>query len=115
MPPWWVPSAADSKGCGVDGEELAGFIVRNPLAWRIWMMGYESGLAQGHQDERVGMEDLADLIARRKLTLQYCEDRIKKELVNTLTMEEVRRARAATSSGSYRGGPVAWESGGGDE
>lgn len=95
----------------MEEEELAGFIVRNPLAWRIWMMGYETGLAQGHQDERAGMEDLADLIARRQLTLQYCEDQIKKELVNTLTMEEVRRARAATCPGSYRGGPVAWDGG----
>lgn len=48
----------------MDAEDLAGFIVHNRLAWRIWMKGYESGLAQGHQDERTGMDNLADLIAR---------------------------------------------------
>ena len=99
----------------MDEEELAGFITRNSLAWRIWMKGYESGLAQGHDDERVGMDKLADLVARRQRALQDCEHHIKKELANTLSMEEVRRARATTSPGHYRGGPVAWENGGGDE
>ena len=95
----------------MDEEELAVFITSDPLAWRVWMSGYDIGLAHGHRDERAGMESLADLIARRQLTLQDCEQHIKKELANTLTMEEVRRAREATRPGSYRGGPVAWESG----
>ena len=81
------------------------------------MAGYEAGLAQGHEDERAGMGNLADLVARRLLTLQACEQHSRAELVNTLTMEEVRRARAGTRIGDYRGGPVAWEEedGGGDE
>lgn len=99
----------------MDEEELAELIIRNPLAWRIWIKGYEDGLAQGHQDERAGMEDLVERIARRQRALQYCEGHIKKEQANTLTMEDVRRARAATRPGNYLGGPVAWESGGGDE
>ncbi len=69
-----------------------------------------TGLAQGHDDERAGMDDLADLTARRQLTLQYCEQQIKAELANTLTMAEVLRARANTQPGSYRGGPVVWDS-----
>ena len=99
------------------GEELAAFITADPLAWRIWMSGCEAGLRQGHEDERAGMGNLADLVARRLLTLQACEQHSRAELVNTLTMEEVRRARAGTRIGDYRGGPVAWEEedGGGDE
>ncbi len=93
-------------------EELAVFITRDPLAWRVWMSGYEAGLRQGHVDERAGMEDLADLIARRQLTLQDCAAHIKKELVTILSMEEVRHARADTCPGPYQGGPVAWEGGG---
>ncbi len=100
----------------MEGEELAAFITADPLAWRIWMSGYEAGLRQGHDDERAGMENLADLVARRQLILQACEQHSRAELVNTLTMEEVHRARASTRIGSYRGGPVAWEEdGGGDE
>ncbi|MBG0741716.1 hypothetical protein IV500_20375 [Paeniglutamicibacter antarcticus] len=94
----------------MDEEELVAFITADPLAWRIWLAGYESGLARGHDDERNGMENLADLIARRQLTLQACEQHIKAELANTLTMAEVRAARASTRPGSYRGGPVAWDS-----
>ena len=94
-------------------EEFADFITKDPLAWRIWMSGYEAGLRQGHDDERAGMENLADLVARRRLTLQACEQHSRAELVNTLTMEEVRRARAGTRIGSYRGGPVTWEEEGG--
>jgi hypothetical protein len=90
-------------------EELATFIIRDPVAWRIWMNGYEAGLHQGHEDERHGMENLADLIARRQLTLQHCADHIKEEMANTRTMEEVARARASTRIGSYTGGPVPWE------
>lgn len=96
-------------------EELAVFITTDPLAWQIWMAGYETGLRQGHDDERAGMEDLAELIARRQLTLQDCEQHIKKELANTHTMAEVRLARSSARTGSYRGGPVAWEVGGDHE
>ncbi|MCY0905798.1 hypothetical protein [Arthrobacter sp. H14-L1] len=94
----------------MDEEDLAVFITADPLAWRIWLKGYETGLAQGHDDERDGMDNLADLTARRQLTLQDCERHIRAELANTLTMAEVRRARASTRPGSYRGGPVAWDS-----
>ncbi|MCY0903634.1 hypothetical protein [Arthrobacter sp. H14-L1] len=96
-------------------EELAAFITADPLAWRIWMSGYETGLAQGHHDEKTGMDSLADLTARRQLILQDCERHIRAELANTFTMAEVRRARASTVSGSYRGGPVPWDSKGTDE
>ncbi len=94
----------------MEKEELAVFITGDPLAWRIWLAGYETGLAQGHDDERHGMENLADLTARRQFTLQECGEHIKAELANTLTMAEVRRARASTRPGNYRGGPVAWDS-----
>ena len=93
----------------MEGEEQAVFITGDPLAWRIWMAGYESGLRQGHDDERDGMENLADLTARRQLTLQDCGQHIRAELANTFTMAEVRRARASTRPGSYRGGPVVWD------
>ncbi|MBG0741070.1 hypothetical protein IV500_16985 [Paeniglutamicibacter antarcticus] len=93
----------------MDEEELAVFITADPLAWRIWLVGYESGLRQGHDDERNGMDDLADLIARRQLTLQECGEHIRAELANTLTMAEVRAARASTRIGGYRGGPVTWD------
>ncbi len=59
------------------------------------------------------MENLADLIARRQRTLQDCEQHIKEDVANTLTMADVVVARAGTRPGGYRGGPVAWESGGG--
>ena len=96
----------------MEGEELAAFITRDSLAWRIWMAGYETGLRHGHDDERAGMESLVELVARRQLALQDCERHIKKERINTVSMEAVRQARAATRPGNYRGGPVAWESGG---
>jgi len=93
----------------MDAEELAGFIVHNRLAWRIWMKGYESGLVQGHQDERTGMENLADLVARRQLVLAQCRDHVVAERVNTFTMAEVRQARNHTRVGGYTGGAVPWE------
>ena len=95
----------------MDQEQLAAFITRDPLAWRIWMAGYETGLRHGHDDERAGMESLVELVARRQLALQDCERHIKKERINPVSMEEVSQARAATRPGNYRGGPVAWESG----
>lgn len=49
----------------MDEEELAGFITRDALVRRIWMSGYDTGPAQGRKNERAGMEELADLIARR--------------------------------------------------
>lgn len=93
----------------MDGEELAEFITRNPLAWRIWMSGYETGLAQGHQDERAGTEDLADLVARRQLVLEHCQKEIRAERSNTVTMTQVRQARNRTQIGNYAGGPVPWD------
>lgn len=90
-------------------EEIAEFITKNPLAWRIWMTGYEAGLAQGHLDERVSTDELADLTARRILTLRDCEDHIRKTNRNTLTMGEVAKARANTTVGTYQGGPIPWE------
>lgn len=93
----------------MDEEELAVFITRDPVAWRIWMTGYAAGLAHGHQDERAGMEQLADLIARRKIILEQCQEHIVAERANTMTMAEVRKARNNTSIGSYTGGPVPWE------
>ncbi len=93
------------------GEELAAFITADPLARRIWMSGCEAGLRQGHDDERAGMENLADLVARRQLILQACEQHSRAELV-------------APASATTAGGPVTWEEeeeeeeeedGGGDE
>lgn len=88
---------------------MAEFITRDPMAWRIWMKGYEAGLSHGHQDERAGMEDLADLIARRKIVLEHCQDQIKENRVRTLTIAEVAQARSRTRIGDYTGGPVLWE------
>ena len=96
----------------MDQEQLAAFITADPLAWRIWMAGYETGLRHGHDDERAGTENIVELMARRQLALQDCEQHIKKDRINTVSMEEVRQARASTRPGNYRGGPVAWESGG---
>lgn len=93
----------------MDEEELAVFITRNPLAWRIWINGYETGLAAGHHDERTGMEALADLIARRKIILEQCQEHIVAVRANTMTMDEVRRARDNTRIGNYTGGRVLWE------
>lgn len=93
----------------MDEEELAGFITRDPLAWRVWMSGYETGLAQGHQDERAGMEDLADLVARRQLVLEHCRKQIRAERANTMTMAQVREARERTRVGNYAGGVVSWD------
>ncbi|ALE93778.1 hypothetical protein AOC05_17985 [Arthrobacter alpinus] len=93
----------------MDEEELAAFITRDALAWRIWMNGYEHGLAHGHQDERAGMEDLADLVARRQLVLEQCRDHVVAERANTLTMAEVRQSRDRTSIGNYLGGEVPWD------
>ena len=93
----------------MDEEELAAFITRDRLAWRIWMNGYEYGLAHGHQDERAGMEDLADLVARRQLVLEQCREHVVAERANTLSMAEVRQSRDRTRIGSYLGGPVPWE------
>ncbi|MEO8220512.1 MAG: hypothetical protein ABI563_06975 [Specibacter sp.] len=93
----------------MDEEELAVFITRDPVAWRIWMSGYAAGLAHGHQDERAGMEQLADLIARRKIILEHCGELIVAERANTMTMAQVRQARNHTSVGSYTGGPVPWD------
>lgn len=90
-------------------EEIAEFITQNPLAWRIWMTGYEAGLAQGHLDERVSTDALADLTARRIMTLRDCEDQNRKTIKNTLTMGEVAKARANTTVGTYQGGPIAWD------
>lgn len=61
----------------MDEQELAGFIIHDELAWRIWMNGCDIGLAHGHQDERAGMEELAELVARRQLVLEYCQDQIR--------------------------------------
>ena len=91
------------------GEEIAEFITKNPLAWRIWMTGYEAGLAQGRIDERISTDDLADLTARRIMTLRDCEDHTRKTTKNTLTMGEVIKARANTTVGTYKGGTVSWE------
>ena len=93
----------------MDEEELVEFIIRDRLAWRIWMNGYETGLAHGHQDERDGMEAMADIIARRKIILERCQEHIVAERDNTMTMAEVHRARNHISVGSYTGGPVPWE------
>lgn len=93
----------------MDEEEQAAFITRDPMAWRIWMTGYEAGLAHGHQDERAGMEQLADLMARRKIILEQCQDHIVAQRANTMTMDEVRRARNRTRIGNYTGGPIPWE------
>ena len=93
----------------MDEEELAAFIARDPLAWRIWMDGYEYGLGHGHQDERAGMEDLADLVARRQLVLEQCREHVVAERANTLSMAEVRQSRNSTRIGDFRGGPVPWE------
>lgn len=93
----------------MDEEELVEFIIRDRLAWRIWMNGYELGLGHGHQDERDGMEAMADLIARRKIILERCQEHILAERANTMTMAEVHRARNNTRIGSYKGGPVLWE------
>ncbi|SEF11876.1 hypothetical protein SAMN04489740_4154 [Arthrobacter alpinus] len=90
-------------------EEIAEFITKNPLAWRIWMTGYEAGLAQGRIDERVSTDDLADLTARRIMTLQDCEEHIRKTTKNTIAMGQAIEARANTTVGTYRGGPIAWE------
>lgn len=90
-------------------EELAEFITKNPLAWRIWMTGYASGLAQGHQDERATTDQLADLTARRIMTLQDCEEHTRKTTRNTITMGEVAKARANTTIGTYQGGPIPWD------
>ena len=90
-------------------DELSEFITKNPLAWRIWMTGYEAGLKQGHQDERAATDTLVDLTARRILTLQYCEGEIRKNTQNTLSMEQVMKARALTTVGTYTGGAVPWE------
>lgn len=73
------------------------------------MNGYEIGLAQGHQDERAGMEKLADLVARRQLVLEQCREHVVAERANTLTMAEVRQSRNRTRVGSYTGGPVPWD------
>lgn len=93
----------------MDEEELAAFITRDRLAWRIWMSGYELGLAHGHHDERAGMEQLADLTARRQLVLEQCRDHVVAERANTMTRAEVRQARGRTRVGTYLGGPVPWE------
>ncbi|GAA1078608.1 MULTISPECIES: hypothetical protein [Mycobacteriales] len=93
----------------MDEEELAEFITHDTLSWRIWMNGYEIGLFQGHQDERAGMEDLADLVARRQLVLEHCQEQIRAERANTLTMAEVRQAMDRTRIGKYTGGPVPWD------
>jgi hypothetical protein len=103
----------------MDEEELAEFITHDELArriWmsdelarRIWMSDYENGLFQGHQDQRVGMDDLADLVARRQLVLEHCQEHIRAERANTLSMAEVRQARDRTRIGSYTGGPVPWD------
>lgn len=90
-------------------EDIAEFITKNPLAWRIWMTGYEAGLAQGHLDERISTDDLADLIARRIMTLRDCEEQNRKTIKNTLTMGEVAKARANTTVGTYQGGPIEWD------
>ena len=90
-------------------EELAEFITQNPLAWRIWMTGYEAGLAQGHQDERATTDQLADMTARRILTLQDLEVQVRTNIKNTLSMERVFNAREQTTVGTYRGGPVEWD------
>lgn len=93
----------------MDEEELAEFITHDALAWRIWMNGYEIGLAQGHQDGRAGMEDLADLVARRQLILEQCRDHVVAERATTMTVAGVRQARERTRIGNYTGGPVPWD------
>lgn len=93
----------------MDEEELAVFITRDPVAWGIWMTGSAAGLADGHQDERAGMEQLAALIARRKIILEQCQEHIVSERANTMTRAEVRRVRNNTSVGNYTGGPVPWD------
>lgn len=93
----------------MDEQELAGFIIHDELAWRIWMNGCDIGLAHGHQDERAGMEELAELVARRQLVLEYCQDQIRAQRANTLSMTEVRKARNRTRIGNYTSGPVPWE------
>lgn len=93
----------------MNGEELAELIIRDSLAWRIWMSGYEAGLAQGHEDERAGMEAFADVVARRQFVLERCREHVVAERVNTLSMAEVRRARSCTRIGGYTGGPVSWD------
>lgn len=90
-------------------EEIAAFITQNPLAWRIWMKGYEAGLAQGHQDERATTDQLADLTARRILTLQDLEVQVRTISKNTVSMERALEAREKTAVGTYQGGPVEWD------
>ncbi|POH72186.1 hypothetical protein [Arthrobacter glacialis] len=90
-------------------EELAEFITKNPLAWRIWMTGYASGLAQGHLDERATTDQLADLTARRIMTLQDGEEHIRKTTRNTIAMGEAIKARTNTTVGTYQGGPIPWD------
>lgn len=90
-------------------EEMAEFITREPVVWHIWMKGYEAGLSRGHQDERAGMDDLADLIARRKIVLEHCQDQIKENRVRTPMTAEVAQARSRTRIGANTGGPVLWD------
>lgn len=90
-------------------EELAEFIVADPLAWSVWIRGYEAGLLQGHLDERASTDRLADLTARRIMVLQDCGEHIRKTTKMTISMDQALKARQQTTIGNYQGGPVEWD------
>lgn len=79
----------------MNDEQLAEFICTNPLANRIYLMGYEAGHLTGQASMRLSQEQQAELAARRFYALEAYEidhRRFAKEAIAAVDLVAARNA-----------------------